>query len=453
VRLARLVVPSLATALLAVATQSPGAGEQQQPAASEQQESRQEEVARLRAEIERLIARQAALEAEIARLTRAAGAAGDSGNAAVLAEIAALREQLQKVAEETRQAAAALEALSEADRRRVNVTVYGDFQATAYKGEDVIFDGRAFELVFSGQPHERLSFFSEIEFEQAAAVGEERGGEVLVEQAYANLQFSPLLNLRAGILLVPFGNVNVDHFAPRRDVVNKPIVSWVVAPSDWTDNGLGFHGSRLFGSLWLVSYEAYLIAGLDSQISAYGLRNARQGYGVDNNGDKSIVGRVAINRAGRVTVGLSGYRGKYDDANSLELEGWAIDSLVDLGRLRLTGEYNSFTADGARQARYYGYYGRASLDLLKGSLRKSFLGRGFSEPRLTAVYQYDWVSSEGPLEAGWERTRESRHTAGLNFRPSDNWVLKLQYEWNRTDNLTLYRGDRDGFIGAIAFVF
>jgi len=440
-------------ALLVALTAGSALGAEQPAQARPDAPTKQDEIARLRAEVERLIQQQARLEAEIARLAQAAGQADAAGRDALLADIVRLREELKQVAESARQAAASVEALSEADRRRVNLTVYGDFQATAYKGEDLIFDGRAFELVFSGQPHERLSFFSEVEFEQAAAVGEERGGEVLVEQAYANLQFSSLLNLRAGILLVPFGNVNVDHFAPRRDVVNKPIVSWVVAPSDWTDNGLGLHGSRLLGSSWLVSYEAYLVAGLDSQISAYGLRDARQGYGVDNNGNKAFVGRVALDRLGHVTLGLSGYRGKYDDANRLELEGWAVDSLIELSRLRLTGEYNSFKAEGEPRARYSGCYGRASLDVLKGSLRKSFLGRGFSEPRLTAVYQYDWVSSEGPLAGAWEHTHETRHTVGLNFRPSDNWVLKLDYEWNDTDNLTLYRGDRDGFIGAIAFVF
>lgn len=450
-RLGRHFVPlaALAVTLTAAPPRAAAQATETQQAAP----ARQDEIARLRAEVERLIERQAALEAELARLTQAAAQPGGADREPLLAEVARLREELQRVAESSRQTAAALEALSDSDRRRVNVTVYGDFQATAYKGEDVIFDGRAFELVFSGQPHERLSFFSEIEFEQAAAVGEERGGEVLVEQAYANLQFSSLVNLRAGILLVPFGNVNVDHFAPRRDVVNKPIVSWVVAPSDWTDNGLGLHGSRLLGSAWLISYEAYLVAGLDAQISAYGLRDARQGYGVDNNGNKALVGHVSLSRLGRVTVGFSGYRGKYDDDNRLEIEGWAIDSLVDLGRLRLTGEYNSFTAEGEPHARYYGYYGRASFDVFKGSLRKSFLGRGFSEPRITAVYQYDWVSSYGPLDDSWLRTRERRHTAGLNFRPSDNWVLKAHYEWNHTDNLTLYRGDRDGFVGAIAFVF
>lgn len=412
-----------------------------------------EEMARLRSELERLLARQAAIEAEITRLGQAAARADAEAQRSQAADLARLRAELQQVSEESRRAAAALEALSEADRRRVSLSVYGDFQVTAYEGQDVLFDGHAFEVVLSGQPHERLSFFSEIEFEQAAAVGEERGGEVLVEQAYANFQLAGLANLRAGVLLVPFGNVNVDHFAPRRDVVNKPIVSWVVAPSDWTDNGLGLHGSRLFGSDWLVSYEAYAVAGLDADVTAYGLRDARQGYGVDNNGDKALVGRISASRTGRLTLGLSGYRGKYDDAGTKALEGWAVDGLADLGRLRLTGEYNSFTGEGSPQPRYHGYYGRASLDVIRGALRKSILGRGFSEPRLTLVYQYDWVRAEGPLEAAWETTTERRHTVGLNLRPSDNWVLKLDYEANDTDNLTLYRGDADGFIGSIAFVF
>lgn len=444
----RGVVWSLVT-LLAVSpltAQEPPAGAQAEATA------RAEEILRLREELARLAERQEELAARLAELAER-DAGGETERGALAAEIAELREELARIAEEARQATASLEAVSEAERRRINLNVYGDFQASAFRGEDSLFDGRAFELVLSGQPHARLSFFSEIEFERAAAVGEERGGEVLVEQAYATFHVSPLLNLRAGILLVPFGNVNVDHFAPRRDVVSKPIVSWVVAPSDWTDNGLGLQGSRLLGTAWLLSYEAYAIAGLDSEVNGFGLRDARQGYGVDNNADKALVGRAALSRLGSVTVGLSGYRGRYDDDGRRALAGWAIDGLFEHGRLRLTGEYDSLTADGAPDARFRGFYARLSFDVLKDALRPTPLGRDFSDPRLTAVYQYDRVKAEGPVGDAFEETTETRHTLGLNFRPSDNWVLKLNYEINRTDNLVLYQGNREGFIGAIGFVF
>lgn len=441
-------------AVLALAAAPPALARDAEQAAPPAAASRDDELARLRAEVERLVAQQAQLEAELKQLVEAqAGQPGQAGEPAAQAEIQRLREELRKLQEAGSQAAAALEALSEAERRRVNLTVYGDFQARAFEGEDAIFDGKAFELVMSGQPHERLSFFAEIEFEQAAAVGEERGGEVLVEQAYANLSFAPLANLRAGILLVPFGNVNVDHFAPRRDVVGKPLVSWVVAPSDWTDNGVGFHGSQLVGSSLLLSYEAYAIAGLDSEISAYGLREARQGYGVDNNGNKALVGRLVIDRSGSFELGLSGYTGDYDDAGSQRLEGLGVHGLANLGPLHLTGEYNSMKAHGQPDQRFHGYYGRATIDFGRNLLRRTFLGKGFSDPRFTLVYQHDWVSAEGLLEGTLVTTREQRDTVGLNFRPSSQWVLKLDYEWNRTDNLTLDRGDRDGFVGAIAFVF
>ena len=376
-----------------------------------------------------------ALEAEMARLAaeiRAAARAGRTGprfpsvtraRSAVEPEIKRLETELQRLAEEVRQASAAADGLSQAEQRRINLTVYGDLQVADYRGENAVFDGRTFELVLSASPHRRLSFFGELEFEQAAGVGGPRGGEIVVEQAHASLKLWPMLNFRAGVLLVPFGNVNTDHFAPKREVVNKPLVSYVVAPSDWTDNGLGFYGSQLMGSAWLASYEAYAVAGLGSQVNGAGMRDARQPYGADNNGDKALVGRVAISRGSGLVVGLSGYRGAYDDAGQQTLAGWAVDSQARLGRLKLTGEYNEFRADRAAepQARLRGYYLRAVLDVGRSLLRRTFLGRDFDEPRLLLVGQYDQVVLDAPV--GGAVGAQPRTTADRRPEPAAGGAL------------------------------
>jgi hypothetical protein len=406
------------------------------------------DVARLAAEAERL-------EAELSAVRQAAPAPDQDRVRALEAELARLREELRRLAEESKETAAAVDSLARAEERRTTVTVYGNLEATAFSGQHALLDGRNFELVLSGHPHKQLSFFAEIEFEQTAGVGGPRGGEIVVEQAFANFNFASLLNLRAGVLLVPFGNVNIDHFAPKREVVTRPLVSYVVAPSDWTDNGLGIYGKKLLGTSWLLSYEVDLVAGLSSEITGQGMRDARQGYGVDNNGNKAVVGRIALNRASRLEIGLSGYTGNYDDLDLKRLNGWAVDALALLGPVKLTGEYNQFVADRApeRDTRLRGYYVRAVWDFGRSLLARTPLGRDFDEPRLAVVAQHDQVWLEGPVGTEFQENQERRDTLGINFRPSTQWVLKLTYERNATSGQALVRGDRDGWAGAIGFIF
>ena len=369
-------------------------------------------------------------------------------------ELARLREELRRLKEEARAAANTAEGLSRAEERRAEVSVYGNLDVSAYRGEKALFDGRIFEMVFTGRPHERLSFVAQVEFEDAAGVGGDRGGEITVEQAYATLSLWPALGLRAGIFLVPFGNLQ-EHFPAGRDVVTRPLVSYVVTPSDWTDNGVGLVGRRLLGSSWLLGYEAWVMAGLDRHIDALGLRAARQGYGVDNNSDKAVVARVSLKRGGGLALGLSGYRGRHDDAGRRTLAGWGADLSARLGPAGLAGEVEDFIADLAPgpDARYRGFYLRGTYALAGRALARTVLGRGFDAPGLALVGQVDQVTIDGPEGGELVHTRERRATFGFNYRPASHWVLKLGYEWNATTNRTLVKGDRDGFVGSVAFVF
>lgn len=374
---------------------------------------------------------------------------------ALEAALAALRSQLE--AEQAAQAelADAVDRAAQAEAEKLDLSVYGALDAYAYEGQDAQFDGKAFELVISGRPHKRLGVFAEVEFERAAGVGGERGGEVVVEQAYANLVFRPAFNVRGGILLVPFGNVNLDHFAPRRDLVNKPLPSLVIAPSDWTDNGLGLYGRIDAGPDWRIGYEAYAVAGLGEPIDARGTRAARLGYGADINANKALVGRVAVSRLSRLEFGLSGYHGRYDAAGAQALAGFAADAVVTFGPLRLSGEYDQMRAEKAHGADVdmHGGFGRATVTLPKGWV-PAILARDFDEPALQLVAQYDWVSLEGAgPEGALEQNRERRFTFGLNYRPARQLVLKLDYEFAKVFGNPVVTGGADGFVGSLGFVF
>ncbi len=415
-----------------------------------------QEVRALHQTVERLLAAQAGEPAGAGVAPKGSQAAQlEAAVGAVDATARDLEAERQELADAVRSNIATVEALSAADQRRTQVSVYGSFNVVDARGQDSVFDAEAFELVFSGQPHERLGFFAEIEFERAAAVGSERGGEVLLEQAYATYSFSPAANLRAGVLLMPFGNFNVDHYAPNRDVISKPLVSYAVAPSDWTDNGFGLHGSALAGDNWSFEYETYLVAGLDADVTALGTRAARQSFGTDNNNNKSVVGRFAFNRAGALELGLSGYSGKYDDADRLRLSGWAVDGFFEHRRLRFTGEYNRLDAEQTTglDAILEGYYGRLVLDATPSWLHRGGHGRAFPTARLELVAQYDDVRLEGPLDGLFVTNSERRTTFGVNYRPSHHWVLKLDYEDSEATAAPLQKGDFRGYLGSVGFQF
>jgi len=121
----------------------------------------------------------------------------------------------------------------------------------------------------------------------------------------------------------------------------------------------------------------------------------------------------------------------------------------------VAGEIQGFAADRAPlpDARYRGFYMRTGYAFGGRAPARTVLGRGFDAPRLALVAEVDQVTIDGPGAEGLEHTRERRATAGLNYRPASHWVLKLGYEWNDTTNLTLVKGDRDGIVGSVAFVF
>jgi hypothetical protein len=402
----------------------------------------------LRAEVERLRRDLDAVRAELQAL-RAPGAA-PSADAARLERLETLVHQLE---ERLRQTADALEALSSEVYKRLTLSVYGSLEARNYSGDNGFLDGNLVELVLSGRPHKRLSLVTQIEFERAGGAG--RGGEIVVEQAWAGLQLTSDVTFRAGIFLVPFGNTNLDHFPFKREVVTPPLINQVAAPGDWSDNGVGLSGRRLFGHTWLLSFDMYAGAGLGDELGAGGLRAARQPYGIDNNRDTALMGRLALARGQRFELGLSGYRGAYDDQGQRGLGAFALDLLLARGPLRFNAEFDSFAADRGTEpgARYRGVYARLVYEFGRAWLPRTFLGRDFEDPRLQLVAQYDLARTEGPDEGGFGRRRERRLTAGLNWRPSSQWVLKATYEINSTDAAPLVRGDRDGFIGSINFVF
>lgn len=408
--------------------------------------------------LDALEARWSTLEAELASLRALLQArAGDTAPPALQAvdqQVKGLRDEVDAVRGSVELQAQSLAAESQARQRAIAISTYGQIAAVQRQDSDSVFDARSFELVFSGQPHASISFFSELEFERAAMVGGDRGGEVLLEQAYIDYALGAELAFRAGVVLVPFGNNEADHYAPLREVVSRPLSSRLINPSDWTDNGFGLVGHRELAPLWQLDWEAYVLTGLGGELQGHDLRGLRQGFGEDNNNDKAVAAHLALRRGDKLSLGLGLYRGDWDAAGERALSGVGLDFVWYPAPWKLSGEYLHMRAERveAGTARLRGGYLRLGYELDRW-LPAGWSGAAFPDARLALVYEYDRVEADRLDDPAARAQTELKHIFGLRYEPDHSWNLKLNREWSQADGNGLQDGDADAWLLGVGFVF
>ena len=336
-----------------------------------------------------------------------------------------------------------------------HIGLYGTITTGKGSNKNSVIDGQSFELILSGQPHKRISYFTELEFERAATVNGPRGGEVLLEQAYTDIKINDSINFRGGVLLVPFGNIERDHFSPLREVISKPYTSFALAPSDWTDNGFGINGRLNISENWIANYQAYVITGLGNEIGTTGLRATRQGFGVDNNNNKALVGKFSLQNNSGLTVGLSAYNGAWSDDGSKNITGYNLDANYQWKWLEMVGEYTKMDVDRelGGTAIMDGYYIRGIVPL-ENLFSKNWLGEDFPHAKFSFVTQYDKITIENFFDVSQADNWEKRLTLGLRLQPTNSWILNLNYE-NATaaGPDTILRGNSNLWIMSLGYVF
>lgn len=366
-----------------------------------------------------------------------------------------------------------------------NVTVggYADIEFENFENTNSTYDQARFIINVGAQPHERLVFYSEYEIEHGGtnAAG---GGEAKVEQAWMDYLINEAINLRGGIILVPFGKFNLLHDSDLQDLTERPLVVRRVIPSTWQEAGAGLYGDLHIGESfgWEtladfgLNYEVYSINGLDEDISDSGFRNAKGTNGGVNdlNNNKAFVGRLGMQLLKELEVGLNGYYGRFGrSGNSTSngndtLFGIGSDITFKKGPFELVGDYayfgledgalvdhdnNDSTAAVTGPKNLKGFYIEPRYHFWPRFLDNTFFGRNFDNPTFTLVSRYDWVEIGDDGDAGIGDNREKRYTIGLNYRPIESWVFKTEYQWNVSNNEVLERGDNEGFVASMAIGF
>lgn len=91
---------------------------------------------------------------------------------------------------------------------------------------------------------------SEFEFEHAVTAAPDDPGEVAVEQFYIDHRMLDSANLKAGLILIPTGFLNLVHEPPRFYGVERNFVETQIIPSTLREGGLAVYGTTGFGLSW-----------------------------------------------------------------------------------------------------------------------------------------------------------------------------------------------------------
>ncbi|RMH06811.1 MAG: hypothetical protein D6704_06345, partial [Nitrospirae bacterium] len=239
------------------------------------------------------------------------------------------------------------------------------------------------------------------------------------------------------------------HDEPLRDLSDRPLVDQTIIPVALRQPGVGVYGTIYPTQLSKLDYELYVTNGFKDDIQGQkGLKDARFPK-TDNNDGKSIVGRIAFSPILGIEIGGSGFFGAYDDKSKRPLAIWALDWTILRGPFELIGEAAwSYARDNhlndcgstkgpfvACPRRMFGYYIQGNFHFLPPILTR--LAPTFFRPEIstfTAVLRWEQLDLnkdfDGNTISKGNGAEKERLTVGLNFRPTEDTVFKLDFQYS-----------------------
>jgi len=350
---------------------------------------------------------------------------------------------------------------------------YMDWEYRVYQqGKDATLRLPRFVPFIYADVTEHVKVAAELEFEFGGISGE-TDGEVKLEFAFVDYVVSEAIALRAGQILIPLGKFNLIHDSPINDLTDRPLVDRFVIPTTFSEAGVGLYGSIYPAGEWKLDYELYIVngfrglvrdadspTGFESRLLVDdGTRDARPDVEQDINGSPAGVGRIALSPFLGLEAAVSAHVGNYDEhAGGLLGVIWAVDATVQVGRflpvlqgLEFLGEFAQLNLERNDVARasgvprgFLGAYAQVNYHIMPDALKSLVPAIFGDESTFTFVFRYDHLDLDG--------NKKNRLNPGLNFRPTEETVLKFDYQFN-FDDWSRGRVNDDAFLISIATYF
>lgn len=321
------------------------------------------------------------------------------------------------------------------------------------------FQARRMSIFMSSAISKRVKFLSEIEFEDG-------GKEIAIEFASVDVEFHPLVNFRAGIILNPIGAFNQNHDGPKWEFTDRPISATQMLPGTFSNSGAGLFGKKYSGN-WMFGYEAYFSGSFDGSIidNTEGktfLPSAKENperFEEINSGEPLFTGKIAIKNSKIGEIGLSHMGGIYNKFNNdgivvdiqRRVDIYAIDFNTTLPKIKtfITGEWAWIKVNVPET--YTQQFGNKQhggfLDIVQPVVKGTILDWKNATINVACRFEYvDWNVG---------RFRETNGNIGENvwsimpaisFRPTSQTVIRLNYRIQKqTDILENPPSITDGY--------
>lgn len=306
-------------------------------------------------------------------------------------------------------------------------------------------------VLYNGYKYnDHIVFNSEIEFEHGTTGSNKDGkeGSASVEFALIDFLISDEFNLRAGLLLTPFGIANEIHEPTTFYGVGRPEVERRIIPSTWKESGAGAHGTFDLGSAGELSYRAYAMSSADARgFEASDNRSLRIKGNRARFDDIAFVGRLEYDPVPGLKVGGSifyGNTGQDEEVNGQTIDGlfqmYEVDAqfqyagldlralsvwtmLDDAALINQLNEYEGNKSVGEEQSGWYvlGAYNIFSA-LNSGSKYMEYLA---------PFFRYEKFDTQKEVPTGFERNPandRTQYTFGINYKPIPSVVIKAEYQ-------------------------
>jgi hypothetical protein len=316
------------------------------------------------------------------------------------------------------------------------------------------FLAKRFNLFTATSVSDHVRFAAELEFEEG-------GHEIALEFAAIDLRVHPGLTLRGGMVLSPLGRFNLSHDSPLNEFTDRPLVSTEVLGVALSEPGFGALGWFGVGRRGRVTYEAYLTNGFHDGLIVDSPEGTHiplgRGNFEDDNGSPAVVGRLAWSPAVGAEVGLSAHHGAYntfaEDGITLDkrrnLTIAVVDGEATVGGVRVMGEAALATIDVVESLR--GIYAQRQRGLFIEAVRE--FGRGWVSTMPTSAFAVKARADYLDRDVDREGTSSSSITVGVNFRPTSETALKLDFVRGRGRDRFNTAADRAAALFSIATYF
>lgn len=316
-------------------------------------------------------------------------------------------------------------------------------QSTVTLERAVLFVGHQFT--------EKISFFSELEIENAKVAAEENnGGEISMEQAYLKFNLSPKQYIVAGLFVPRIGILNENHLPVNFNGVERPIVEQLIIPATWRELGIAFYGSA---NRFPLNYSVALVNGLNSATLTHGdgIRGARA------EGSNALANNLAVTAS--LQIGLkdfkfqvSGYAGgtvglSQRSADSLSLNSGAFGTTLYLGEADAQYSKNGFSAKAIFAYIYYpdaGKVNTAYANNIATGMYGSYVEAGYDwlyhqqkKAQFITFARAEFLDMNSsiptPPKAIYDGTEKQKHIiAGFSYLPIPNVVIKADVRLQHT---------------------